>query len=121
MDHGTRDKSARLILASVPVQALLMAGVLALALGGRPAAPAPGGAFSAKPVPAHGPALCKMDLLPAQGALGGQSASVKTERAGGPAWHSSPVLGAPRCPAGRMVLMHDSTGSITWMYEPVTP
>ena len=74
MDHGTRDKSARLILASVPVQALLMAGVLALALGGRSAAPAPDGAYYVKP--AQRPATCGVAVLSPQGWIVKQSGPV---------------------------------------------
>jgi hypothetical protein len=59
MDHTPRDKSAKLILASVPVQALLMAGVALLAFGASPSSPAPAQNGFAKPVPAQGPDTCK--------------------------------------------------------------
>jgi hypothetical protein len=97
MDHGTRDKSARLILASVPVQALLMAGVLALALGGRSAAPAPDGAYFVKPAPAQGPAVCKAVVDPSTGQIIGLT---------GPAADGSQIdskvvaIGAARCAIG---------------------
>ena len=105
MDHGTRDKSARLILASVPVQALLMAGVLVLALGGRSAAPAPDGAYFVKPAPAQGPALCKVMLHSTRAQVGPDGTAVRVwwvpgaDGSGSPADGKALPIRAAACPA----------------------
>jgi hypothetical protein len=94
MDHPPRDHSAKLILASVPVQVLLMAGAAALAFGGISASPAQN-AF-VKPVP--GQVACKDAVTgapdsPAPGAVyklaqvpGGRIYATVNDGKGPPAW-----------------------------------
>lgn len=67
MDAKPRDTSMRLVLASVPVQALIMVGAAGLLIGGSSTSPAPGGPVFVKPAPAvapDGPVKCAQVLDP---------------------------------------------------------
>jgi len=67
MDGKPRDTSMRLVLASVPVQALIMVSAAGLLIGGSSTSPAPGGQVFLKPAPAvapDGPVKCAQVLDP---------------------------------------------------------
>jgi hypothetical protein len=96
MDAKPRDTSMRLVLASVPVQALIMVGAAGLLIGGSSASPAPGGQVWVKPVPAvapDGPFTCAQMLDP--GSLKAEAPVCRCPAASAIYWPGSAAAPAP--------------------------
>jgi hypothetical protein len=66
MDGKHRDTSMRLVLASVPLQALMMVGAAALVFGGASASPVQNVQISVQPGPAGGP-VSRIAVVPLEG------------------------------------------------------
>jgi hypothetical protein len=66
MDGKHRDTSMRLVLASVPLQALMMVGAAALVFGGASASPVQNVQINVQPGPAGGP-ISRIAVVPLEG------------------------------------------------------
>jgi hypothetical protein len=100
MDGKNRDTSMRLVLASVPLQALMMVGAAGLLFGGASASPAQEIQITVQPAPAGGPAS-GFTVVPLEGC-----------QADGP-WPSPlPAGPAANCVSGEFYFGLDQSGAV---------